>query len=185
MASGKMTRLMVSESTITRTELDMRVTGSRTSSMAMAKKSGLTTLVMKDSTETVRNTAEDSSSGLMAQHTPASSWRTTFMVMECTPGPMEDNTTVSGKTTKWTAQECSHGPMAESTKANMLTIRKRDTVFSPGQMDVNTMETGKMESSTDSEFTIRAKAKSREENGTKVNVSLGLTRQQSEKFFAN
>ena len=58
--SGKMTKLMDSESTITLMEQSMKDTGEKISNMVMVKRHGPMVLAMKESTKMERRTVLDS-----------------------------------------------------------------------------------------------------------------------------
>ena len=48
-----------------------------------------------------------------------------------------------------TVKDATHGKTEENMRANTLTTKNMVTVYTPGQMVVNTTETGKMESNTE------------------------------------
>jgi len=173
MGSGRTIKLTASASTTIQTEHVTKGTGSRISNMEMARKSGLTTRAMRDSTVMERNTVTDSSYGLMVQPILVNSSRTTSMETVSTHGQMVANTMASGRITRWTALAFSPGQMAGSTRESTLTIRRRVMVYSPGLMVVNTTEPGRMVSSTASASTTRARVRSRTASGTKESVSDG------------
>ena len=86
MESGRTTRLMALDATITPTVPSMKVTGMRTSSTDAAKRSGPTVLSMRVTTTMERNTAKESSTGLMAPPTPEILKTTTSKAKESTLG---------------------------------------------------------------------------------------------------
>ena len=181
MENGKMIKPMAMANTTTQMEPDMRDTGSRTSSMVRAKRSGQTMPATRENIRTVRSMDVVNSYGLTDQLTPVISSRTTFTVSAFTRGQMEENTMANGRIIRWTEKVSLHGPMAVNTKDNMLTIKKRDRVSSPGQTVASTMATGKTVNSMERVFIIQAKEKSKWESGLKANVSTGsMTRTNNE-----
>lgn len=59
---------------------------------------------------------------------------------------MEDNIAELGRIIICMERDVTHGKTVGNMKENTLTTKNMDMVYIPGQMVVNTMETGKMES---------------------------------------
>lgn len=157
--NGKMTKLTVSEFTITLMVLNTKVGGSRTSNTEKEKKSGPTTHVMKDNTKMVRNMDMVNSFGLTDLLTQAISSIITYMAQAFTLGLMVVNSTVNGITIKCMVTEFSHGTTEGSMKENTSMIKNRAKVFSLGQMDANMTVNGRMENNMELVSTSLAKAK--------------------------
>jgi len=180
METGKKIKRMDLEDITTPMVPSTKEIGTKTSNMAMVKKSGLTTLSMRDSTSMVRNMVRVSSTGQTGQPTLVISLTTTSTDKVSTRGPMVVNIQVSGTLTRCTVQACSHGLTEENTKGNILMIRKKVMVFSNGLMVANMMASGRMESNTVKGNTFQVKEKPRPATGTKENAFNGLKRQQKE-----
>jgi len=172
--TGRTIRLTDTANTTTQMELDMKVTGMKISSMGKARKSGPTMPVMRANTKMERNMEEVSSYGQMDRLTLVISLRITFTEWACIPGRTAENTMVNGRITRWTVKECSLGPTEEGMMVSTSMTRKKDRVFSRGQMDASTMATGKTESNMAREYIIRARVKLKWESGLKASVSTGF-----------
>ena len=159
METGKMTRLMDMANTTTQMLLFF---------------SGQTMPATRVSIKMAKNMEEVSSCGQMDQLILVTSLKITFMAWEFTPGLTEGNMTVSGRITRWTARECLLGPMEEDTTDSMSMIKRRDKVFTRGQMDASTMATGRTENNMARECIIQARAKLKWENGLKESALTGL-----------
>lgn len=116
--SGKMTKLMVMAIIITLMEPVMKVNGTRTSSMARVKRSGLTVPTTKVSILMERSMDKACSTGQMDLLTMASSLTTTFKATESTPGLMAESIKDNGSVIKCTELESSLGLMVAGTRGN-------------------------------------------------------------------
>ena len=96
MANGKTTRLMASDATTILMVPSTKATGMKISSMDAAKRSGPTVLNTRVITTMERNTAKESSIGLMAPPTPETLKTTTSKAKESTLGLMVVNSLESG-----------------------------------------------------------------------------------------
>ena len=83
---------------------------------------------------------------------PVISTRMRFLVLASTFGPMAKSTMVSGRRIKCTAKACSNGKTANSTKVTSATTSVRAMAFSLGKTAVCTRASGKMENSTEKEY---------------------------------
>ena len=88
-------------------------------------------------------------------------------------GLITEDMKVSGSTIKCTAREYSHGLTEENMKVTTLMTKKKVVVFSYGQMEESTMESGSTESNTVSESITLQRVKLRKENGKKARESDG------------
>lgn len=173
MDSGKMIRLMDTASTPTLMEPDIRVIGRKTNNTEKVSKHGPMVQAMRVTTSKARSMVLANSHGLMEAHIKASSTKTISRDKVYINGLTDVCMRVNGRTIKWKEWECSHGPMVASMKDNISMIRKKAKVSSSGRMAENTRETGRMENSMESVFTLRRQARPKEESGTKARESHG------------
>ena len=109
--------------------------------------------VMKDYTRMVRRRAKEDLHSLMEVITRDNSDRMRSADLETTTGQMESLMLEIGRRTKWTAMESLNGKMVRSTLETLSTIKEKVKVLSFGPMDVNILESGRLESSMESVHT--------------------------------
>ena len=146
--SGKETKHMVSENTLTVTAQLTKVTGEMTCNMAMVLSFGTTTLNIKVTIRKERNMDRELTLGKMDHNTQVPGMKIESMVMESTLGMMEDSMKVTGRIIIWMGTEYTPGKMAGNTKDNIRKIKNMEKVYIHGLMEESTMENGKMEDNT-------------------------------------
>ena len=125
-------------------EPNILVSGLKTSSTAMALKHGLMEPVMKETTNTAKNTVLEPSNGQTHLCSLVNFSITISMEKVFTCGVMAGNTKETGKTTRCMVKARSHGVMVASIWVNMWMTRKMDMESSSGQTEGHTKETGRM-----------------------------------------
>lgn len=115
-ATGKMTKLMATESTCMQTVRDTKVSGKRTNNTGKVLKDGQMELSMMENTLKAKNMDEELFSGAT---TPCSLVSSRTIILKDTAlinGTMEENIMVIGRTTKCMEKECSHGQTGGNTQ---------------------------------------------------------------------
>lgn len=130
--------------------------------------------VMKDYTRMVRRRAKEDLHSLMEAITRDNSDRMRSADLETTTGQMESLMLEIGRRTKWTAMESLNGKMVRSTLETLSTIKEKVKVLSFGPMDVNILESGRLESSTESEHTLAKTVRRSKASGPTEEKSDGL-----------
>lgn len=123
-------------------EPNIKVIGKMINNTEKAKNNGLMALSTQVATNMVKKTVLENSSGLTSLPMTESLLIIIFMVKECIAGPMAENTKVTGSITKCTAEESLPGLTKGNMRESTMTIKNKDTVYSPGQMEDNMMASG-------------------------------------------
>ena len=110
--TGKMTKLMATESTCMPTGRDTKESGKKISSMERVLNDGPMEQFMMGSILKAKSMGGEPSNGATTPSSSVSLKTTTSRVMEPTNGTMVENITETGKTTKCMVKEFSPGPMA-------------------------------------------------------------------------
>jgi len=139
---GRTTRLVVSVNLSLATVQSMSGSGTTTSSMAVAKKLGLTTQFTLVSTPKEKSMDVALSNGLMDQSTRASFSTTTSKVQVSMSGPMVVATKEIGSLIECMEAANSIFQTVASTKVNTKKTRKMATESSFGQMVASIKENG-------------------------------------------
>ena len=142
MDTGKTIKLMDMGSILTPTVLNMKDTGSMTSSMVKVKNTGQMGLNTKVIIHLVKRMDLVNSIGLINHHMLETLLIIIFTVMVNTNGLIKENIKVIGSQTKCMEQVLSRGLMEESMKVTTTMTKNKDTVNLPGQMEECTMATG-------------------------------------------
>lgn len=121
---------------------NIKVIGKMINNTEKAKNNGLMALSTQVATNMVKKTVLENSSGLTSLPMTESLLIIIFMVKECIAGPMAENTKVTGSITKCTAEESLPGLTKGNMRESTMTIKNKDTVYSPGQMEDNMMASG-------------------------------------------
>jgi len=146
MVIGKTIKLMDKDTIITRTEQNMKVTGTKTNNMDMVKKFGLMAPITKEVIFKARKMDRVHSTGLTGLHTLVNSKITILTGKELTHGLTNDNLPELGPITKCMDMVCLLGQTDENMKVNIKTTKKKVMGFLLGLMVVNTMANGSTES---------------------------------------
>ena len=139
---GRMIRHMDTDNILILMEHNMKVIGSMINSMELAKNTGQMVHSMRETISLVKKMVMDNSCGMINHLIVVILLIITFMVMEDIDGLTEENIVVIGNATKCMDKVSSLGLMAEDTKDSIMTIRNKDMVFSPGQMEDNMIAIG-------------------------------------------
>mmetsp|Transcript_48663 Transcript_48663/g.35828 ORF Transcript_48663/g.35828 Transcript_48663/m.35828 type:complete len:206 (+) Transcript_48663:116-733(+) len=123
--AGSMTKLRERESTDTAMELLIPATGTRTYSMGMVRRSGLTSPCSRESTSRERSSVSGSTCGRTGQPTKASGKRTRSRASASTNGQTVVGTSDSGRRTLWIRSGTTSGTMDDSMKDSMWRTRRR------------------------------------------------------------
>ena len=142
-----MIKLMEKEHTHTLMVLTTMETGSMISSMDSVWSRGPMVQSMKVTMSTVRKKVRASSPLLMEVSMKESSNKMKYVVMESTRGLMVNSMKVSGAITRCMEKELLFGKIRKNTKDLLSMTSVRDMVLSAGQMAVNMLENGNLESS--------------------------------------
>jgi len=156
---GRMIRRMVTECIIIQMAHGMKANGLKINNMETVKKSGQTTLLMKEIIEKARNMVKESFCGLMVQLTLVTFLITTSTALDYTHGQTAVNTTVNGLTTRCMVEEYSPGLMVDDTKENTSMIKSKEMVCSLGQTVENMRVNGTTVNNMELEFITPPKVK--------------------------
>lgn len=155
---------------------NIRVSGNKTSSMVMVRKTGQMRQSIKDSIKMERNMGRDFFCGRMIALMKANFSRIIFMVLVNMSGKMDAFTKDNGKTIKCKAKEYLLGLMDGSMRENIKTIKSKDSEFSHLEMEEYTKVSGKMGSSME-KVSLKRKTFQDKACGKMENVWNGLMKQ--------
>ena len=139
--------------------------GSMINSMVEELSLGLTVLDMRDFTRMERRKDREDLHLQMEATMRDNSGRMRSVALETTTGQMVSHMLEIGRKTKWMATENSDGRTVRCTPVTLSTIKERGMVLSYGPMDVNILETGRQESSTELELTLAKMVRRSKESG--------------------
>ena len=152
---------------------NMKVNGSKTSSMGRVRSLGQMELPMSANILMVKRIGKENSSGQMELVMRGTFMRILSMVPDIIDGLTVEHTTANGKKTLWMEKEHLLGLMVGSMQVNLSMGTKRATEFLPGLMVVLMKVAGRMESSTEKVFTNQLQGKQEKASGIMVNESVG------------
>ena len=173
-ANGWTTRLKEWAHTHTQTALTTKDSGSTISSTAKVSNPGPMALGMKANTRMERRKGKEDSPLQMAaiMRAPLSIMKSA--VSDTTSGLMASHTPATGAKTKWMARASLSGRTESSTRASSWMISARDMALSCGLMAANISASGKQENSTESAPTSVRKASKNRASGKMDAKSNGL-----------
>jgi hypothetical protein len=146
MVTGKTTKRMDSDSTLTQTALNTKGIGSTISNTEKEKNIGPMVHSMKVNTSTERRMDMDNFSGLIGRAIVENLLTIIFMAKAHTHGPTVEFTTATGNRIRCTAKVFSLGQTGANTKANITMIKNKGMEYSIGLMEGNMTDTGCTES---------------------------------------
>jgi len=172
--SGKMIKLMEEVSIITQMELSIKENGRKISNMALAKRIGLMVQSMKDDTNWGKRKGWGTLNGQMEVPTRENSMITTSTERDSINGLIREHLQVIGSSIKCMVLEFSPGLMEENTKGNIMMIKNRGKGSLFGLMGENMMGVGMMASSMGLEHITLQRMKSNMESGKMERESSGF-----------